>query len=266
MRITIYLALIIVTNSCNERNATKNTSATITDTISKNNLSSRQIELKIDSLKKVTIGYNDNYEKLIKLTFDTVTEKDFLLLDQEKKYIQTSKPEQNDDFFYVKTALIKHKFKKYKDYGGQDSWSGFEYLGYYPGSKLFAITENSTSDNLGFGDFLLLDSLNDFVYNIISFGDGSVELPIPSINNKYFVYYYNSTYKHKNCDIGILKINDKSNPRTYLSEYASYNSNNFAIEKIVWETDNSFYVKGYEEVYENDKWIKKYNYYKTEFE
>jgi hypothetical protein len=150
------------------------------------------------------------------------------------------------------------------NYGGEESWNGNEFLGYYPASKLFAITENSTSESLSFGQLFLLDSLNDYKYNIISFGDGSVELPIPSINNKYFVYFYNSVYEHKNCDIGILKINGKSAPKEYLNEYASYNSTDFAIEKIVWKSDNIFFVKGYEEIYENDNWVKKYKYYKTE--
>ena len=50
------------------------------------------------------------------------------------------------------------------------------------------------------------------------------------------------------------------------TDYCSKKNHRFAIEKIVWKTDNSFFVKGYEEVYENEEWIKKYKYYKTEFE
>lgn len=233
-------------------------------TLSKTNLKSEKQEVKIDNIKKVDIGYYETYEKLPKLTFDTISEKEFSSIEPQK-YLETLKAEQNKNFFFIQTSIKNHKFKKYKDYGGTESWSGFEYLGYYPDLKLFAITENSTSENLGFGDLFLLDSENDYNYNIISFGDASVALPIPSVNNKYFVYYYNSVYEHKNCDIGILKINDKSNPKKYLSEYASYYSSDFAIESIVWKTDNSFYVKGYEEVYENEKWIKKFKYYKTEF-
>ena len=218
---------------------------------------------KIDSSKNTDIGYADKYDKLPKLTFETITENEFLSL-APKTYIQTIKPDQNKDFFYIQTDLNKHKFKKYKDYGGKESWSGNEFVGYYPDLKLFAITDNSTAENLGFGQLFLLDSVTDYQYNIISFGDGNVALPIPSLNNKYFVYYYNSVYEHKNCDIGVLKINGKSNPQNYLSEYASYRSNDFAIEQIIWKSDNCFYVKGYEEIYENDNWIKKYKYYKTD--
>lgn len=131
--------------------------------------------------------------------------------------------------------------------------------------KLIAITENSTAESLNFGELILLDSLNDYQYTIISIGDGAIELPIPSTSNNYFVYFYNSVYEHKNCSIRILRVNDKSNPKNYLSEYASYESNDFAIEKIVWKSDNSFYVKGYEEVNENGNWVKNIKYYKTEF-
>ncbi len=265
MRIILFLILTILTISCNDHKSTKIGVTQKTDTISKTNLHSEKLESKIDSTKKVDIGYYEKYEKLPKLTFETITKNEFLSLEQ-KKYLDTLNIEQNNNFFYVQTAFKKHKFKKYRDYGGEESWSGYKYLGFYLTSKLFAIQENSTSDNLGFGQLFLLDSLNDYEYNIISFGDGAVELPIPSINNKYFVYFYNSVYEHKNCDIGILKINDKSNPKNYLNEYASYNSKDFAIEKIVWKTDNIFLVKGYEEIYENDEWVKKYKYYKTEFE
>lgn len=253
----LFLLSILFILSCNSSKPAKNNSIKKTDSLPETTES--------DSTKKVDIGYAERYEKLPALTFETITEKEFLSLEQ-KEYIQILKPEQRGNFFYLQTVLRKHKFKKYKEYGGEESWSGFEYSGYYPTSKLFALTENSTAEGLGFGQLFLLDSLTDYEYTIISFGDGSVELPIPSINNKYFVYFYNSVYEHKNCDIGILKINSKSDPATYLSEHASYHSDDFAIEKIVWKTDNCFYVKGYEEVYKNNQWVKKYTYYKTEFE
>jgi hypothetical protein len=61
------------------------------DTTSKNNLSSEKPILEIDRSKKVAIGYYETYEKLPKLTFDTITEKEFLSIKQ-KKFIQTLKP------------------------------------------------------------------------------------------------------------------------------------------------------------------------------
>ena len=264
MKSILFLIFTISTLSCKENKLANIENSMKTDSIHQTVSNSEKLELKKDSAKKVDVGFYDRFEKLPKLSFENISEKEFLSV-TETKYIDTSKPKHNSDFFFVQTAVKKHQFKKYRDYGGEESWSGFEYLGYYPDLKLFAITDNSTAESLGFGQLFFLDSTNDYEYNIVSFGDGSVELPIPSVNNKYFVYSYNSVYEHKNCDIGILKINDKSNPKNFLTEYASYNSKDFAIEKIVWKTDNSFMVKGYEEVYENEKWVKKYQYYKTEF-
>lgn len=218
-----------------------------------------------DTTKIVELGYNDTYDKLPKLTFDQISEAEFNSF-HSKNFIQKLKIEEKDNSFFIQTSIQKHTFKKYTDYGGDESWSGYEFLGYYPALKLYALTKNATSEHIGFGELFLLDSINDYQYNIISFGDGSVELPIPSNNYKYLVYYYNSVYKHKNCDIGVLKINDKLKPQNYLTEFSSFHSDEFKIEKIVWKSDHSFYVKGYEEIYENKKWIKKYNYYKTVFE
>ena len=221
-------------------------------------------KIKRDTAKTVNIGFADKYEKLPKLTFKSITQKEFLSVGQ-KSYIKNLKVEENKNFFHVQTAYEKHKFKKYKDDGGSKGWNGFEFLGYYPTTKLFAIAENSTSESVGFGELFLLNSLTNYSYNIISFGDARVELPIPSPNNKYFVYFYNASYQHKNCDIGVLKISDIADPKTYLREYASYQSKDFATEEIVWKSDNIFFLKGYEEIYENGKWIKKYKYYMTEF-
>lgn len=250
--------------SCKDLHSTENNASEKKDTLLKRDLSAEKNDFKPGSIKKIDVGYYERYQKLPKLTFEAVAEKEFLAL-VEKEYLQMVKPEQNDQFFFIQTALKKHRFKKYRDYGGEEGMSGYEFLGYYPDFKLFAITENSTAENLGFGQLILLDSANEYFYNIISFGDGSIALPIPSINNKYFVYFYNSVYEHKNCDIGVLKINDKSKPEAYLSEYTSYQSDDFAIEKIVWKSDRIFYVKGYQENYENKKWVKQFKYYKTEF-
>lgn len=217
------------------------------------------------SPKIVSVGYYDRYEKLPKLRFDIITENEFAKYKINIRKIQAVKTNRKGDYFFIKTKHQTHRFKIYKDYGGTESWSGSEFLGYYPTLKLYAITSNSTAEHLGFGSLMLLDSLTDYTYNIISFGDESVQLPVPSPNNKYLVYFSNAMYQHKNTDIGILKINNKSKPTTYLKEYASYHSNDFAIETIIWINDNSFMVKGYEEIYVKEKWIKKYKYYKTSF-
>lgn len=212
-----------------------------------------------DTINKVDVGYADTFEKLPKLVVDTISETEFNQL-QTKNFLEKVKTKQNGNFFYIQTEHTKHKFKKYKDYGGEESWNGYDLLGYYSKLKLFALTENSTAESLGFGGLFLLDATNDYYYNIISFGDGSVELPIPSVSNKYLVYYYNLVYESQNCDIGVLKINDRTNPEKFLTEAASYHSNAFKTEKIIWKTDQIFYIKGYKEVDNQNI----YSYYKAE--
>lgn len=154
MRRILFLTMITLTLSCNESKPTKIDTAKKTDTLTKTNLNSNNPELKIDSVKKVDIGYYEKYEKLPKLTFETITEKEFLSL-VPQNFIQRVKPEQKNNFFYVQTAFKKHQFKEYNDYGGKESWSGFKYLGYYPTTSLFAIQENWVSDYLGFGQLFL---------------------------------------------------------------------------------------------------------------
>ena len=218
----------------------------------------------IDTSRLTDIGYSDKFDMLPKLVFDSISETEFGTL-QEQTFISKIKTEQKEGNFFIKTNAAKHKFEQYRDYGGNKSWNGYELLGYYTKLKLFAINQQTTSEGIAFGQLFLLDSVTDQAYNIVSFGDGSVALPIPSPGNKYLVYYYNAVYQHKNADIGILKINNRAYPKTFLKEYASFNSTSFAIEQIVWKSDNCFYVKGYEEVYIKDKWIKQYKYYQTTF-
>lgn len=217
-----------------------------------------------DSARQINIGYNDNFKTLPALVFDTISETEFNTL-KTGSWFSKINPEKEGDHFFVQTSLARHQFKTYKNYGGDDSWNGNELVGYYPKLKLYAITEQSTAEGFGFGQLSLLDSLTDYTYNIMSFGDGSVELPIPSVGNKYLVYYYNWIYDHKNSEIGVLKINDRKHPQRFLTEHASYSSTDFAIEEILWKTDNCFYIKGYEEVYEHEQWVKKYKYYQTTF-
>lgn len=216
--------------------------------------------------KTITLGYYDTYEKLPKLLFDSISEAEFNQL-KAKKHLTKIKAKQKGNIFSVQTAMRKHSFRIYKDYGEPENWSGFELKGYYPGLKLFTLTENSTAEHLGFGELFLLDSITDYRYNISSFGDGSVETPIPSIHGKYLVYYYNEVYENGVADIGILKVNSKTKPDSYLKEHAFYHTSDFGVEEIRWKSDHCFYLKGYKEIYDEStgQWNKEYCYYQTTF-
>lgn len=212
----------------------------------------------VDSNKIVEIGDYNTYEKLPKLTFAEISESEFDSV-QPENHFEKTKTEEKGNFIFVRTSVQTHKLKKYKDYGGKESWNGYALLGYYPTLKLFALTTNWTADNFGFGIFFLLDETTDFQYKIESFGDGSVQLPILSTNSKYLVYYDNPAYDGKTCDIGVLKIGDKSSPKNYLKEFASFHSDDFEIEEIKWKTDDCFYIKTSQE----DK--TKFKYFQTKF-
>ncbi|WP_341903428.1 hypothetical protein [Fluviicola taffensis] len=216
--------------------------------------------------KQILVGYYDNYENLPQLVFDSVSEREFNKL-KASKFLRSIKPKQKGNDFYVETAVRTHTFKKYKNYGEPKNWYGYQLKGIYPALKLFVLTKNSTADHLGFGELFLLDSVTDHQYVISSIGDGSVETPIPSPNNQYFVYYDNTMYELQNSDIRILKINDKENPEKYLTEYAYFNSTEFAVEQIIWKSDQCFYVKGYKQIYDESsgQWFKEFKYYRTNF-
>ncbi len=217
-----------------------------------------------NNTKEISVGSYEKYEKLPKLTFEKISKKEFLSITPQNN-IEAFLPKYEGDFFFVQTKSKIHKFQKYRNYGNEKGWNGCEPLVYYPELKMFAIVENFTSESIGFGRLFLLDSLTDCRYIIESFGDGSVALPNPSPNNKYLVYFYNYPYEHARCEIGILAIKSKANPSKYLTEYRSCSSTDFKIKRLVWESDNSFYIEAYKEVLENDTWIEKYEYYKTNF-
>jgi hypothetical protein len=211
--------------------------------------------------KHIVLGYADTYEKLPKLVFSKITQAEYETYTAEFLFAEnTIEPKGN--FLYVRTDIKKHKFKKYKDYGAQKGHAGAELLGYYTALNMYTISESSTAEGLGFSELALLDKKTDYFYHLISIGDGRVQLPIPSKNNRYMVYFYNAAYQPKSSDICVLKIGDKASPKNYLTEYASYHSDEFAIEDIIWIDDNSFVVKGYEQM-QNEGSKKKYQFYKT---
>lgn len=195
-----------------------------------------------DSSKIVKIGYYDTYEKLPKLAFTEILESEFNML-QPENHFEEIKAEEKEDFIFVRTSVQTHKFKKYRDYGGEESWSGYELLGYYSALDMFALTKAWTADSFGFGELFLLDKTTDFQYKIESFGDGEVRLPLLSGNGKYLVYYDNPAYDGTTSDIGVLKIGSKSSPKNYLKEFASFHSDDFEIEGMKWKSYDCFYIK-----------------------
>lgn len=164
--------------------------------------------------------------------------------------------------FSIPTHVKKYRFKP-EEHTAEKGTNGWSFLGYYPTLKLFAVSETSTSESLNFSELFLIDSVTSYVYQLPSFYDGHGNMPIPSINQKRLIYYDNATYLHKNSDMLIVKIGDKTNPKTYLTATHYHHSDDFRIDEIHWLNDAIFVLKGYEELYIKGKWVNKYVYYKV---
>jgi hypothetical protein len=213
----------------------------------------------------ISVGNVTRYDSLPKLSFEKITETTYLhYKNQQKTQLVVPKLPESDSFFYVITKFKKWAFKKATLHAGDidgENWEAF--IGYYPALKMYAITHNSVSEHLGFGNLSLIDSLTSVEYSLISIGDGAVVAPIPSPNNQFLVYYDNAIYDDNNSFICVLKINSGQNTPDFLKEYMSYHSKDWAIEDVVWMNDRSFVLKVYEERYENNVNVKHFSYYQS---
>lgn len=216
----------------------------------------------VPDYREVNLGTAEEYEKLPNLELKPAAAADFDQL-PEPKFWSMPKVEKENNHFYIQTSKGKQKFKMYSNEGKQKGWNGHELLGYSPLFRFYAISSNSSSEGIGFGELFLLEPKSSFKYHISSFGDWYVSLPIPSTQHQYFAYYYNTQYQHKNSDIGILKFDAKAAAGKTFKPIASLHSDEFGVEEMRWASDNVLYIKGYEEVYDGEKWIKKYKYYRA---
>ncbi|MFD2287093.1 hypothetical protein GJU39_10620 [Pedobacter petrophilus] len=213
--------------------------------------------------KSTSIGYVDNYANLPKIKFEQSNETEYNRYKKVSNLVK-AKVEENKTHFTLPTKFKKIKLKKTNQ--EQNDFDGYEYLGYYQRLKMYAFTENSSAENLTFSSFGLLDSLTAHYYSIISIGDGAVENPIPSVNSKYLVYYYNLAYKANSCFIGLLKVNIEGKPEQRLKEKMSFETDNFAVEEIKWVNDQCFMVKTYQTNKVGDQRVKTFTYYKANVE
>ncbi|TDG36396.1 hypothetical protein EZJ43_07715 [Pedobacter changchengzhani] len=210
----------------------------------------------------IAIGYLENYEKLPKIKLEQTTEAEY------NKYKISGKPDllkikETETHFTLPTKVKKIKLKKTN--GALNDFDGYEYLGYYPKLKMYAITDNSIADNLTFSTFVLIDSLTAQDYSIVSIGDGAVETPIQSINSNYLLYYYNRPYRGDGCFIGLLAINKNGRPQHRFKEKMSFNfeSKGFSVEGIKWVDDKSFIAKTYVTKIVDNKSVKEFSFYKA---
>ncbi|WP_264550605.1 hypothetical protein [Flavobacterium sp. N2038] len=216
--------------------------------------------------KIVEIGYYEKLQNLPNFRLDSIKETEYNRIPLTESF-KIAKIEEHNDFLYIQGANQKFEFRKYKDYKGELSWSGYKYFGNCASLDLVALQELSTADHMGFSEMQLLDLSNNYLFKIISLGDSSVSVPELSPDGKYMVYFQNPEYESKDLTIVILKVNDKNDPPGFLTEYKScFAKSDNSIEEIKWKNNTEIYIKASKSIGfdSNGKELKDYFYYKAE--
>ncbi|MBS7256305.1 hypothetical protein [Flavobacterium branchiicola] len=266
MNFKYFIFIFLLFTSCKEATEKKPSSLKSGLTKSKIGLENNNEAKPEKDSKIVEIGYYDKLENLPHFKLDSIEETAYNNITWVKSF-KITKLEERNDFFYIQGVNQKFEFKKYKDYKGELSWSGYEYFGNCASLSLVALEELSTADHLGFSEMQLLDTSNDYLYKIISLGDSSVSVPELSPDNRYMVYFQNPEYESKDLTIVILKVNDKNSPVRFLTEYKScFTKSDNSIEEIKWKSNNVIFIKAYKSIGfdSNGKELRDYFYYKAE--
>ncbi|MFD2902309.1 hypothetical protein [Sphingobacterium anhuiense] len=196
--------------------------------------------------QELAVGYADRYDSLPEIHIEIA----------EKQLYERTAPAAKMIFSHVsikKNTLIVPtgkgliKLKKYDDSPRQDDgFRGWQYMGYLPRLQMHALVSHSVSEHLGFSDMVLLDSATSDQYGIVSIGDAAVSLPIHSPDGRFLAYYYNHVYERNSCFIGLLEIRDGMiSSHARISEMASFQTKNWAVEDMRWVDNTSFIVKTY---------------------
>lgn len=212
---------------------------------------------------EVSIGYIDTYEKLPKISFQKTTAAEYEQYKPGKTPVKLKLKETKSSFQIIAKGK-PYWLKKYNPQGSADGFRGFEFFGYFPKLKMYVLTSNATSEHIGFSDLILLDSLSNYNYSIVSVGDAAVEIPVPSVNSKYLLYFYNEVYNANNCTIAILKVNDRKAPSKLLTEYQYFKTDKWNVDQVKWIDDQSFLVKALVYKMENSQRSKRFEYYKAQ--
>lgn len=268
MNFNYFIFTVVLFVSCNE--PAKNTLSSLkTTTIKSSNMVTnldRIDESKTENdTKIIEVGYHENLKRIPHFELDSIQEAEYNTIEAGKSF-KVTKLEQRNDFFYIQGAKQKFEFKKYKDYKGDLSWSGYKYFGFNTVLNLAALQELSTADYMGFSEMQLLDTSNDFLFKIISLGDSSVSVPELSPDNKHMVYFQNPEYESKDLTIVVLKVNDKKDPAKFLTEYkCCFLQSDNKIEELKWKSNNVIYIKGYQSsgFDQYGKELRNYYYYKA---
>ena len=216
------------------------------------------------SNKNLTVGYGDRYDSLPKLKFKTAAAENYEKVFSANTIVNIG-PAVEKKNLVISTGKGKLKFKKYDSSSGQgDGFRGWEYNGYFPQLKMHILVSHHVAESLGFSDLVLLDSIEGSQHTIASIGDGAVEIPIPSPDGQFLAYYYNQVYAPNSCFIGILEVKKGIPLRIRLSEYSSFQTENWAVENIRWIDQDILIVKAYTLKKVGNERSKQFTYYTAE--
>ena len=101
MKILFLIIFSIFLSACNYQAKDKTVKPKKDDSITVDTIK-KISETNDDSTKHIDIGYDDIYDKLPKLIFDTISEIEFNRLNPEK-FINEVETEQKGDYFYIQT-------------------------------------------------------------------------------------------------------------------------------------------------------------------
>ena len=239
----LLLILIIVLFSCKD----KDQKITINETSSiakkdtffiENNQSVSKNMIDFEKSEKESVGFQDKYDSLPKLKISHIFEDKYLTFNGNESLMKKSSIEEDKKYFYLGIGNETFRFKKEEQSNNQnrDGQFWYDYIGFYPSINMYAFSSNSVSESLGFSDFELINKKNGKIYEIVSPGDDRIENPI--LSDHYMAYYYNNLYEN-GCFLGVLTIDTKGN----FKEYRSFQSDNFKINEIKWNDENSILLK-----------------------
>lgn len=212
--------------------------------------------------KETAVGYADRYDSLPQVRFQIAEKRLYEQAPPAPKMIFTNAYVEQDTLI-VPTAKGLLSLKSYDDSPEQgDGFRGWQYMGYYPELHMHALVSHDVSENLGFSDMVLLDSTTSDQYGIVPIGDTAVELPIPSPDGRHLVYFYNLAYDRNSCFIGLLDRRDgNDDSQRRISEKASFQTKDWAVEDIRWMDNTAFIVKAYTVIGQGALKSKQYAYY-----
>lgn len=110
----------------------------------------------------------------------------------------------------------------------------FELLGEIKKINCYILAENSVAEGIDFSELILINKDNKCRYYVTSIGDWRVSDPVGSKDGKFLAYYFNTQYNETVSFLRIMSVNKQNSKEKYLTEYALFNSENFAVREIRW--------------------------------